>query len=160
MLLKAGVRHASLVLAYNPARSMTLLGHCWRNRRSGLRVPGTRSGTSVWSGVSRRASASRRPLRNSPTVSFYGVTLTAWSSFCVCAVRWDKRSAEVEDRSSSSAVPLMPVVRGSVPGQGLPTPPDCDRVRSGHDPAAALPLRRLWWGGSWCRLAGALPIEA
>src|SRR3954453_12907314 len=33
-------------------------------------MPGTRSGTSVWGGVSRRASPARWQIRNSPTVSY------------------------------------------------------------------------------------------
>jgi len=43
--------------------------HCWRNRRSSLRMPGTRSG--IWVGIrdSCRASPFRSPLQNSPTVS-------------------------------------------------------------------------------------------
>jgi hypothetical protein len=42
------------------------------------------------------------------------------------------------------------LLRSGVPGQGLPAAPDRHPVRSGHAPAAPLPLRRLRWdGGGW-----------
>jgi hypothetical protein len=34
----------------------------------------------------------------------------------------------------------LPVLRGTVPGQGLPPPPDCNLVRPSHAPAATFPL--------------------
>src|SRR3954452_12450542 len=54
----------------------------------------------------------------------------------------------------------LPNLHHPLPDQGLPPPPDRYPVRSGHAPAAPLPLRRLRRGGSGARLAGAVPLDA
>jgi hypothetical protein len=53
----------------------------------------------------------------------------------------------------------LPIVRDTVPGQGLPATPDRHPVRSGHTATAAFPLRQLWWDRGWCQLAFPLPLD-